>query len=970
MDINQRRNDIAALSAVLLTFALIFAPSLVRGYFPLVADSFCYSYPLRITVFNMIRSGQWPLWTHELLSGYPLLSMAQIGVAYPLTWTYLFLPPQWAETVYVLAPYLLAPAFTYAYCRELGRTRMAALFAGLSFGYGGFLFSKYTSNGMLANAVMWLPLILIALERSRRGSFLKSVLLASTAYSLSVLTGIGQGFVFTGLVALGYALFLIISLPLRGHYEIHESVWSSRDRWSPLAVMMSALVLAGGIAAFQIFETAQASALSIRRSISYETFSEGSLTLQTIWRSILLTFYAYEAIDVSAFMAPVVIILIVPALIYFGRKRHRDSRVFFWIATAAVAIVLMLGANTFLYQFVYHIPVLNRFRVPARHSLEWSFALAVLGAYGWDALAAFTNNRFRSPTAPQWRRDKGFFIVGSALLLLAFATGVWWLQAVGRPESPFANQYSHLPRSTYLLFKAAHTLILLACLVVTFRVQTKWRQPLLTAIIMLACLTEPYILFRSWWLPLHKTERELSTSNPAMATKVLQQFPAEHNRIYTRVNLFEEIPRARDKVNPHNLTMLFGLHNTAGYEPFILERYSRLLGNVGVDSVNPRPGFPRDENIFAETSHVLDLLNTTFVVGYSNLSTTLVGGNSKQGIEFPSVDLSVNLKPGEHLSLRGFDVNADSIALVSSLSHSPAVEDGSVVARVHVATDSSIEELNVLAGRDTAEWAHERPDVRGSIKHRLAPVFDSIPGDEQNSFQANRYWTVLPLSSVRRIESIDIENVSATASIAVWKAVAHDRTTQVTIPLNTDSTFLSAIENRKRWERQFSQNGLLILKNLRSRDRAWLVNTAEASDEENALRRVRGEAGEFDPFKAAFVEVGTSQLPSLDSNIAPGEVKQLTYKPNALEVVTESSGRALLVISQTNYPGWVASVDGQTVPLYATDYVVQSVAVPAGRHLVELRYTAPAAKKGAIISVLALILIGVIAIRAHRASGE
>jgi hypothetical protein len=398
------------------------------------------------------------------------------------------------------------------------------------------------------------------------------------------LTGIGQGFVFAGLLALSYALFLSI---------INSTSQRSFRRWSSLLVMVCAILLSAGVGAFQILETAQASALSIRRSISYETFGEGSLTLRTIWRSILLTFYAYEAIDVAAFMAPLVILLIVPALIYFASTPHRDLRIFFWLGAAAVAIVLMLGANTSLYQLIYHIPVLNRFRVPARHSLEWSFAIAVLGAYGWDAFAGFINDKFRS-SQQQQQREKLFLVTAIVVLLSAAVTAGWWLRSVGQPESPIASHYAQLSQSTYLLFKLVHTSLLVAALFLTFRLQVRWRCVLFAGIIMLACLTEPYILFRSWWLPGHKTAHELSTSNPSMATKFLQQFPAEQNRVYTRVNLFDENARLREKVNPHNLTMLFGLHNTAGYEPFILERYSRLLGNVGVDSVNPRPGFPRD----------------------------------------------------------------------------------------------------------------------------------------------------------------------------------------------------------------------------------------------------------------------------------------------------------------------------------------------------------------------------------------
>src|SRR5262245_65785115 len=82
--------------------------------------------------------------------------MAQNGLAYPLTWGYLFLPSQWAEQINVLAPFLLAPIFTYLYVRALGKSRLAGILAGLCFGYGGFM-ASWMTNGLMTNAVMWVP---------------------------------------------------------------------------------------------------------------------------------------------------------------------------------------------------------------------------------------------------------------------------------------------------------------------------------------------------------------------------------------------------------------------------------------------------------------------------------------------------------------------------------------------------------------------------------------------------------------------------------------------------------------------------------------------------------------------------------------------------------------------------------------------------------------------------------------------
>src|SRR2546423_13922120 len=133
----RRRADVGAASCIALFFVCFFPHVLFGKRFIIAGDAYYYSYPLRTVAWRMIRAGQWPLWTPHMLSGYPLLSMSQVAIGYPLTWGYLFLSGPWAEQLYVLAPFLLSPIFTYAYAREVGRSRLASLLAGLAFAYGG-----------------------------------------------------------------------------------------------------------------------------------------------------------------------------------------------------------------------------------------------------------------------------------------------------------------------------------------------------------------------------------------------------------------------------------------------------------------------------------------------------------------------------------------------------------------------------------------------------------------------------------------------------------------------------------------------------------------------------------------------------------------------------------------------------------------------------------------------------------------
>src|SRR5437764_1445815 len=206
----ERRADAGALACLCLFFVAFFPQGLFGGKYLFVSDGFFYSYPLRTVAWRMLRHGEWPLWTPYIMSGYPLLSMAQIGLAYPLTWGYLFLPGRIAEQIYILAPFLLAPAFTYAYLRTVKRSPLASLLGALTFGYGGMMASPLANNGLMPNAVMWLPLILIALERARHHPVVPCLLLGTVAYALSVLTGYGQGFLYTGLLASAYAACLVL----------------------------------------------------------------------------------------------------------------------------------------------------------------------------------------------------------------------------------------------------------------------------------------------------------------------------------------------------------------------------------------------------------------------------------------------------------------------------------------------------------------------------------------------------------------------------------------------------------------------------------------------------------------------------------------------------------------------------------------------------------------------------------------
>jgi hypothetical protein len=78
--------------------------------------------------------------------------------------------------------------------------------------------------------------------------------------------------------------------------------------------------------------------------------------------------------------------------------------------------------------------------------------------------------------------------------------------------------------------------------------------------------------------------------------------------------------------------------------------------------------------------------------------------------------------------------------------------------------------------------------------------------------------------------------------------------------------------------------------------------------------------------------------------------------PNHLELTTRSASAGLLVLSEVDYPGWQARVDGQPAQVLRADTVLRAVCLPAGTHAVRFDFRPSDLVVGAIISCLALVV--------------
>ncbi|MDQ6673891.1 MAG: hypothetical protein M3069_24635 [Chloroflexota bacterium] len=167
--------------------------------------------------------------------------------------------------------------------------------------------------------------------------------------------------------------------------------------------------------------------------------------------------------------------------------------------------------------------------------------------------------------------------------------------------------------------------------------------------------------------------------------------------------------------------------------------------------------------------------------------------------------------------------------------------------------------------------------------------------------------------------------------------------------------------------------------------RGWLVHAARLASQDEALRLIG--SGAIDPRDTALIEQDPTNSAALASAVqvspvsigdgstdhisrVPGgngpldQVSLVWDRPEAARWQVASDGPGILVTSEVAYPAWAAYIDGERAPILTADGLLRAVAVPAGRHVVDVRYESATLSAGLAISLVSLLAVGAILARA------
>jgi hypothetical protein len=151
------------------------------------------------------------------------------------------------------------------------------------------------------------------------------------------------------------------------------------------------------------------------------------------------------------------------------------------------------------------------------------------------------------------------------------------------------------------------------------------------------------------------------------------------------------------------------------------------------------------------------------------------------------------------------------------------------------------------------------------------------------------------------------------------------------------------------------QTGSQIWERETALPRGWFVSDVVDLDRESQIDAMR--SAEFDPAEQVLIE----DPPVTPDDRATGTVELLEYSPERLRFGVDAEGPGYVVISEGDYPGWVAEIDGESAEILTANHGIRAVAVDAEMSEIELRYESGLVTLGWIGTItVALIVAGMV----------
>lgn len=383
---------------------------------------------------------------------------------------------------------------------------------------------------------------------------------------------------------------------------------------------------------------------------------------------------------------------------------------------------------------------------------------------------------------------------------------------------------------------------------------------------------------------------------------------------------------------------LVGRRSVSGDDPLVSLRYRGALGGMGADGTLRRPFFRTDPER-------LDILGVRWVqVPASALRTQPDAFGLGDTLDLPLLAGDVRFFPVPMAP-------ATELTLGSWLADSVGIPDRAPVAlaQVRLASGRLLPPMPILAGRDTAEWAWDRPDVRRRVAHARAPILESWTED---GFEGHRYVATLRLPGRFYVDGIRLERLAGPGLLTLARLGLRDRVRNESVPVSLASGYVS---DTGIFQERVATPAVRLYELPRTVGPAHVVERLRVLADESAVRAVLAE-----PRRAGFdprIEAMATTRDAAGSALAAGRASRASLvSATGSRMVVHAAGPGLLVVAESWDPGWAARVDGKPTPILRVNDVQIGVPLTKGTHRVTLRYRARGLRAG--LGLMAVTALG------------
>jgi len=901
-----------------LFVALLYYPLLFTNRVLATGDILLYFYPYRDYAAAALREGRIPLWNPYIFNGVPFLANPQAAVLYPLHWplSWLSVTKQiyWSAAIH---SWLLGYG-GYWLVRRYGQSSWPALVTALLLAGSGF-YGGLIGHINQMNGAAWLPwalLVLLRLKGQPPERMARSAIerfagpMASFALLVTLMLFAGHTqTVYINLFGIGLWLLWDAAIGLPTWQPSRAMLRQLMSALLPsLAVYSAGVLLALLLTAAQLLPTLELSNLGLRSGgLTYNEVSSFSLRPLRLPWSLLPT---YGLIDLgpifgtgyTEFVSYVGLIGLGLALLggWKGRGPLRNSGLFF----SLLGLFLAFGRWNPAYYLLYKLaPGFDLFRVPARWLMLYTLGMALLGGAGMAYLATqFSAHQARMQLT---RLRQPAFALVTLLLIVELL-----LAAQALPHA-----HPTAPEAVYGTRTApAHLL--------TDPARSQHDPAAMGRFLGMSTITYDPGDMADW-------RRVLRESNPPQ----LDQQAFDQFIIGLKI---------QELLVP-NLPLLRRIPAVDGFDGGVLplQRYNKFLTLfIPPDQLVP-DGRLREQIQEVPAAEKLGLLNVQYLITdkVRDLWFEDIYYDRQIGARLTAAAPTTVLTPTNSLL-------ATQLNLIGYVDDALTTwEANQPVAAVTVRDEQGAQEHFTITAGNAPGAMFTGP----ALDNPAATTAGAVVALRDVERGQQEYRVRLPFTKPMNATTITITQVADSPPVVIQAASLFDERTHTFIPLLPS--------DRGRFQLVHSGD-VKIYENLDLRPRAYLVHQLfRATNAEEALTRLRDEPSIQQGAAAVIEASSTATLLPLSPSPDPADtVTLIRYRAEEVIFQAQTAGDAFLVLSDTDYPGWQATIDGEPTTIYATNLLFRGIHLPAGTHTIRFHYAPPSWQQGLWLSSLGLLL--------------